>query len=149
SRVQLLTRRHVATVALVATCMFVIAPVSRIGHAELPRTETVSVVSKSVVQVRARGCPAADRVGTGFLWPEATQAVTALHVVAGCQRVSVYYEALRIERDATLAKVLHEADLVLLTVRDAPTTVGVLTAGPRELPLHEEVLALGYELGSP
>ena len=72
-------------------------------------------------------------------------AVTALHVVAGCQKITVYYEALKVTRPASVAKVLRQADLVLLKITDAPSAQ-VLVVDPKPPTLTDKLSTLGYPL---
>lgn len=68
---------------------------------------------ESVVKVEADGAAA-----SGFLWPDAQHVVTALHVVDGRQRLVVHLVdaqgRITASLAATVARVLKEADLVLL-----------------------------------
>src|SRR5690606_7901354 len=68
--------------------------------------------------------------------------------VMGCERLSAYHEASGIERDAVLASVLREADLALLHVPEL-AHIAPLRTGARAPDLHEDLLVLGYELGTP
>jgi S1-C subfamily serine protease len=104
--------------------------------------------ARSVVQVRARECPDGDRAGSGFVYAAAGSVVTALHVVAGCRRLSVFAEKHggRVY-DAEVARVLSGPDLVLLRAPAAPGEPLRRSATPPEV--NEEVEALGYYLGVP
>jgi S1-C subfamily serine protease len=87
----------------------------------------------------------ADRAATGFLWTTPDTAVTALHVVSGCGTVTVYYEGQRVQRTATVVKVLRRADLALLKISDAPTArvLQLETSAPA---LTESLSTLGFPL---
>ena len=63
----------------------------------------------SVVRVEADG-----HVGSGFAWSQPGYIVTALHVVAGAKKVSVYAESVKKRSRAQVVATLHEADLALL-----------------------------------
>jgi hypothetical protein len=89
-----------------------------------------------------------NKSATGFLWSNADTAVTALHVVAGCDRITAYYEALRVSRPATVVRVLRRADLVLLKISNAPA-VHVLEVDPRPPSLTDHLSTLGYPLQLP
>lgn len=102
-------------------------------------------VKPSVVQV---SCSADGRTATGFLWSGSDTAVTALHVVAGCGNISIHYEALKVSRQARVARVLRRADLALLKIANAPNAVA-LTADPAPPPLSEQLSTLGYPLQVP
>lgn len=69
--------------------------------------------AKSVVQVTCRRAGSAES-GTGFVWSKPTYVVTALHVVAGCDRITVYSESQKDARDARVIAVHLESDLALL-----------------------------------
>src|ERR1700751_2519959 len=97
-------------------------------------------VKPSVVRVSC-----SNRAGTGFLWSNPDTAVTALHVVAGCEKITVYYEALKVTRPARVAKVLRQADLVLLKITDAPSAQ-VLVVDPKPPSLPDQLSTLGYPL---
>lgn len=105
-------------------------------------------VSQSVVQVRGRGCGTSDRAGTGFVWPTADRVVTAMHLVAGCQRLALYHEGRRVERDAVVVSLLHEGDLALLSITGAADWLPAVVA-TRRPDTQEDLAVLGYELGAP
>ena len=96
-------------------------------------------VKPSVIRVRC----GTDRSATGFLWSSNDKAVTALHVVAGCTNIIVDYEGLGISRSASVAKVLRDADLALLTITNAPNAQ-VLLADSNTPSLSEQLSTLGY-----
>lgn len=86
-----------------------------------------------------------NKAATGFLWSSPDTAVTALHVVSGCGNVTVYYEALKVSRPASVIKVLRRADLALLKISDAPSA-RVLQVDPRQPSLTDQLSTLGYPL---
>lgn len=102
--------------------------------------EVYDQVRPSVIRISC-----SNRAGTGFLWSSPDTAVTALHLVSGCGKISAYYEALKVTRPATIVKVLRRADLVLLRIADAPGAhmLEVDTAMPS---LTEPLATLGYPL---
>ena len=51
---------------------------------------------------------------TGFAWSEPDRVVTALHAVAGCERITVWSEATKRRTTASVFSVRLEADLALL-----------------------------------
>ncbi len=53
-------------------------------------------------------------VGTGFIWPDPGYVVTALHVVAGATKISVYSESGKKSSSAKIHTALLEPDLALL-----------------------------------
>lgn len=116
--------------------------------ADLSR-ETFERVAPAVAQVRARDCrdgPA--RSGTGFLFEGGDRLVTALHVVAGCSRLDVYFErgggrTLGAELDRALVPV----DLALLRLDgDAGAPLAAAPGGPQA---NDELVALAFFLGAP
>ncbi|MCA8929484.1 MAG: trypsin-like peptidase domain-containing protein, partial [Alphaproteobacteria bacterium] len=101
----------------------------------------------------ARGCPGTQgperRVATGFAFGPAGHVVTAAHVVAGCDAITVYWEKHGGQtQPATLARVLARADLALLAV-GAATPGPALPAEPRRPVVDTEVETLGYYLSVP
>jgi hypothetical protein len=64
---------------------------------------------ESVVRIKTE-----HGVGTGFAWSRPRYIVTALHVVAGAQSISVYSEAKKESSKATIVTALHAPDLALL-----------------------------------
>jgi S1-C subfamily serine protease len=91
-----------------------------------------------------------QRTATGFLWHDPTMVVTALHVVSGClpSSIMVSYEAPHTTRHATVEKVLNDADLALLKINGPPGR-GVLQTRTDKPTPTEELLAIGYPLGTP
>ena len=128
--------------ALLALCSSQLAAQPSIGD------EVMRRVSNSVLQVRARGCGTNDRVGTGFAWPSADRVVTAFHLVAGCQKLTLYHEGRRVERDAAITAVLREGDLALLSVSGSADWVTAIVA-TRRPEMQDNLAVLGYELSSP
>ena len=105
-------------------------------------------VARSVVQVQARGCPGDDRVGSGFAYGPAQHVVTAWHVVAGCNQITVYWEKHGgATQKAEVVRVLTRADLTLLHATGAP---GQALVEVRTRPqANDELEALGYYLAVP
>lgn len=89
-------------------------------------SQSLDSVAQSVLRIDARDCLgndtflAANRSATGFIWRDKDTAITALHVVAGCSNISIYYQGKKLSRPARVLKVLRRADLVLLSIADAP-----------------------------
>ncbi len=109
-------------------------------------------LARSVVQVQARGCPGPEgaerRVATGFAYGPAGHVVTAAHVVAGCEGVTVYWEKHGGQtQSATIARVLPPADLALLRVGQTPAEP--LREEPNRPAVDAEVETLGYYLSAP
>jgi hypothetical protein len=100
-------------------------------------------VKPSIIRVSC-----SSRSGTGFLWSSPDTAVTALHLVAGCDKITAYYEALKVSRPARVVKVLRRADLVLLKISDAPSGQ-VLVVDPKPPSLTDHLSTLGYPLQLP
>lgn len=111
-----------------------------------PSAETVRRAAASVVRVIAHGCPGGQgsRVGSGFVWVEPQQVVTALHVVADCGAVSVEFVERGVQRRAQAQRVLRRADLALLAVENPPAVPALSqTAIAGE---QEELVAIGLPL---
>lgn len=99
----------------------------------------------AVLRINSSRCAgsATDRVGTGFLWGSARQAVTSLHVVAGCTSFLVHSQHDNLDFRATLARVYRKADLALLTLdADVKATPFLeTTVGPKP---KDTLTAWGY-----
>jgi len=105
-------------------------------------------VARSVVQVQARGCPGGDRVGSGFAYGPAQHVVTAWHVVAGCDRITIYWEKHGgATQQARVVRVLNRADLTLLHAVGAPGRA--LTEVSTQPQVNDQLEALGYYLAVP
>ena len=132
--------------ALTIVIALVILALGAAPHAAtLPSAEQLKQLGRSIVKVQARGCPGGDRAASGFIWNQPTTVVTALHVVAGCQEISLYYESERVTRAATTIRVHRRNDLALLQVQNAPS-LPVLQPSTTAPQLHDEVIAVGYPL---
>lgn len=100
-------------------------------------------VKPSIVRITC-----SNRAATGFLWSSPDTAVTAWHVVDGCGNISVYYEAQKITRSASITKVLRHADLALLKIANAPAAQ-VLIIETSQPSLTEPLSTLGFPLQIP
>ena len=100
-------------------------------------------VKPSVVRITC-----SNRAATGFLWSSPDTAVTAWHVVDGCGNISVYYEAQKVTRSASISKVLRRADLALLKIANAPSAQ-VLVIETGQPSLTEPLSTLGFPLQIP
>lgn len=116
--------------------------------------KSLDSVAPSVLRIDARQChgsaqlTATDRVATGFVWRDKNTVVTALHAVSGCVNISVYYQAQKISRPATIAKVLRKADLVLLSIGNSPDSTP-LRDDQQTSSLDQELATLGFQLQIP
>lgn len=112
-----------------------------ISHADLQFDAVVyDEVKPSIVRITC-----SNRAATGFLWSSPDTAVTAWHVVDGCGNISVYYEAQKLTRSASISKVLRRADLALLKIANAPPAQ-VLPIEPNQPSLTEPLSTLGFPL---
>lgn len=136
------------TIALLSALFAALAGMPFLAEAASMSVQLREQVARSVVQVQARGCPGGDRVGSGFAFGPDQHVVTALHVISGCQRISVYWEKYGgATQQASIARVLKGADLALLHASGAP---GQALAVDRVRPLaNAELEALGYYLAVP
>ncbi|MGH9454950.1 MAG: S1 family peptidase, partial [Terriglobia bacterium] len=141
---QLASPARVAVVVLAALACF-----SSVARSAAESEEQIRRWSQSVVQVQARQCAAGPaQAGTGFLWQKPEWVVTSLHVVNGCQQISVYSESAGVTRPAHLDHVLRAADLAVLRM-DNPPRLPLLPAAPARPSVNEDLLTLGYELNIP
>ena len=122
--------------------MLAAAPQFAMGELSQSVRETVA---KSVVQVRASGCPDGDRVATGFVYGKPTHIVTAFHVISGCSDFNVFFERQggRVSR-ATVERTHASEDLALLTIPDSG--VSVLRTASRSARVDDRLEAIGYSL---
>jgi S1-C subfamily serine protease len=115
-----------------------------------PSRETAQTVANSVVSITAGRCSSGpDRAGTGFLFQDPRQVVTANHVVAGCTDISLWFERVpgRPTMRANLARVLLRDDLALLSIPQAVSAQALRSA--RTVNLNDSLLAIGYPVDSP
>lgn len=98
-----------------------------------------------VVRVESHTCAGElpNRVGTGFVWRSATEVVTALHVVAGCETAVVYSEREKMTYAATVSRVLERADLALLRI-DSDASLPFLPMLATRPKMGDELIAWGY-----
>lgn len=111
-----------------------------------PSADIVRAAANSVVRVTAEGCPGAQgtRAGSGFIWPDAATVVTALHVIADCQSVTVDYVEAGVQRRAQASRSLRRADLALLAVENPPALPALSKTA--EAGEQEELAAIGLPL---
>jgi S1-C subfamily serine protease len=86
-----------------------------------PSSVTVRNAMLSVAEVFANDCAGASSQGTGFVFSNFNTVVTALHVVAGCKTLQVYFESmLNAKRQkAEVRRVLQSGDLPIQLVQAA------------------------------
>ena len=110
-------------------------------------SQVMGRVAESVGQVIARGCAGSTRTGSGFVWGTGDQFVTALHVIAGCDRVAIYFQGLG-EVAAQPVRRLTRADLVLLKLTKKPAGAPLVhTTTVPAVNAHLQVI--GFYLGVP
>ena len=91
------------------------------GSIAIPRTIPNR---KAFVRIDATGCPGGARRGSGFVWNNGNTVVTALHVVAGCGSIQVWYPVNHgVAKDAQVSRVRIANDLAMLSVTGAPSVV--------------------------
>jgi hypothetical protein len=99
--------------------------------------------ASSVVKITAKTVTGQVNHATGFIWQKPTYVVTALHAVAGSEKITVYSEAKKKLSAATILRVLKKSDLALLEMeRDLELTpLSSETVGPNSL---DEFYIWGY-----
>jgi hypothetical protein len=97
----------------------------------------------SVVKITAKTASGQVNHATGFVWQQPTYVVTALHAVAGSEKITVYSEAKKKLSAATILRVLKKSDLALLEMeRDLELTpLSSETVDPNSL---DEFYIWGY-----
>jgi S1-C subfamily serine protease len=96
----------------------VLAAILAIAPLQMP-AQNASPGKRSVVKITAS--IGGGVVGTGFMWSDRSHVVTALHVVAGAPKITVYAEALGQLSSAQIQAVNLEADLALLKLDNQTT----------------------------
>ncbi len=107
------------------------------------------MLKKAIVRVDANQCPGKDRSATGFLWHRDTWIVTALHVVNGCQAISIYAESAKQAQKASVSRVLRKSDLALLQLGAPIRGTALLHAASATPAVTEDLEVLGYPLAIP
>jgi hypothetical protein len=121
------------------------------GGLAVPQHPAIAILpglQPAIVRVETHSCGSPDRIATGFLWRNSSTAVTALHAVAGCTNVGVYFEMQKVARSATVMRVLNRADLALLQINNPPTAP-TLAVDPRPPSLNDDLATIGYQLQIP
>jgi Trypsin-like peptidase domain len=104
-------------------------------------------ITQSVFKVSADNCSNQQPgEGTGFLWKNSNQLVTALHVIAGCQAITVTGNHKTLP--AKITHILKMADLALLSVSGLDS-FPVLSESVSPLTTDQELWAWGYQEGGP
>jgi S1-C subfamily serine protease len=130
------------------TCFALLLTAGSSAYPDLPSEATMRKASASVVRVQARECDGGkQRTASGFVWRDNRHVVTALHVVSGCARLSIFSEHSGNTIRASIERTLKSADLVLLKLDRAAQTP--LQPAKKNPDLHADLVALGYELGAP
>jgi hypothetical protein len=107
----------------------------------------MTAVARSVVQVIGRNCGGESRTGSGFLWGNSQQVVTALHVVAACEHIAAYFQG-HGEVAAQPIRQLIDADLVLLHLNYSPSAAP-LKESSLAPGVNERLQAIGFYYGVP
>jgi len=103
--------------------------------------------AKSVVKIRSI-IKGSESSATGFVWSASNQVVTALHAVAGAERILVYSESRKDETEAKIIAVLKEADLALLQLTN-DLQLASLKITDREPQYRDEHYIWGYPWNLP
>lgn len=88
-----------------------------LGFASLAQAASANDAAASVVNITTTANGDKD-VGTGFVWSKPTWVVTALHVVAGKEKIEVYSGQVKNQTQAKVVAVNREADLALLALTE-------------------------------
>jgi hypothetical protein len=108
-----------------------------------PSAATIESARQSVVQVLADDCEGGARAGSGFIYGAHSTVVSALHVVAGCSSVKVYFEHHGFEREAHVVRSSPARDLVMIEVEDSPELTP-LERTPGEPTSTQRLQAIGF-----
>jgi S1-C subfamily serine protease len=127
-----------------------LAIVASVGlTAQAPSGTTMTVAARSVAKVIALECPGStSRVGSGFVWRDSATVVTARHVVAGCRRVTIYFQSQGKSYTARPDREIRSRDLMTLRL-DAASGLAPLRAAIGLPPVNARLEAIGFALGAP
>jgi len=113
-------------------------------------SKTFDDIKPSVVRILSTGCSNGGRAGGGFLWAQPDRVVTTLHLVAGCNTISISSEISGSPQIATIEKALIKEDLAFLSIPSAfPSTAPLKAAAPTPMTPGDELNAIGYPLNIP
>lgn len=122
-----------------------------VGPAEAARApagpDVIAEVRPSVARVQARDCQGGvGRNASGFLHEASDRLVTALHVVAGCNSIHVYFEESQTTIRADVAHSSARSDLAILALERAgpskPLSISTTSMTP-----GDQMVAVGYAVG--
>jgi hypothetical protein len=106
-------------------------------------------IGKSVLNIASSDC--ADKqphVATGFVWNKSDSVVTALHVVAGCKKLTARFSQSGAVWPVTVNRVLKKADLALLKITGAPA-LPAMEESNAQLQPDQDLWTWGFQLGAP
>ncbi len=129
--------------------LLVVAPLAALV-AGLPAAsgQNLEADSHSVLRVTSADCAGGGgQTATAFVWGDRATAVTALHAVAGCRNIKVFYQSGG-PSVATLTKVYRHGDLALLSIQQ-PQPATPFQEATHPATLQEELQVLGYALQTP
>ena len=131
-----------------ASCLLAALSLFTIKAGAVIDADTLKEVKKSVVRVQARQCVNDAQNGSGFLYGSENQVVTALHVIAGCEKFSVYHEDSGNTLSASVLKTYKKADMAVLKL-SAALPHAVLTRSNIQPEYNERLIVIGYEANAP
>jgi S1-C subfamily serine protease len=132
----------------VALAAFLVQGMHAAAIAQVSPTADVQLVAMSVGRVRASNCNGPDRVGTAFVWRDRQTVVTARHVVAGCNHITVLFTASGRSFTANPDQELIQQDLAALAL-NGPAPSAPLAVRTDMPAVGTKVVALGYAFGAP
>ena len=130
----------------ITRALVILAPSMALGWAHPPR----AIARPDILRVQASSCAGdrGSRVGTGFAWHSPQEVVTALHVVAGCQRITIYSERDQVTYRVNLTRLLSRADLAIVQV-EGNVTFPPITETVARPAADLDLTAWGYGEGVP
>ena len=112
------------------------------GSTLFAQANSHKISARSVLSVTAKSANGTSR-GTGFIWSQSNHAVTALHVVAGARKITVYSEHKKASAGAEVIAVVREADLALLKLQK-DLGLAPVAASPANANSSDEYFIWGY-----
>lgn len=136
--------------AYVARVLTILAPLfwATAVLAQSPSPQLLSTARGDVGLVIATRCTDGnERSGTAFVWPKADQVVTARHVVAGCDLITVQFRNHGSFKAVPLREIRAKDVIALRLEKRVGASVQTVTNRPP--PVHSQVAAVGFALGAP
>lgn len=105
------------------------------------------IVSSSIAMVSVNTSSGTAIRASGFVWPDTNHVVTAFHVIAAANSVTVSFDDGATVMAATVLKTFRDRDLALLAIDSPPSSITPISIAAGPPPAGSEVTAIGYPQG--